>query len=93
MSAARSGPPRPAPGARSPGLLILLKDIGHPAGSPAAGLGGLLAAGRAGFVREVEAAGLAYDGVRCRLEDDGERLDPAQFLLAEPDGGSLLRLA
>jgi hypothetical protein len=38
------------------------------------------------MVREVGAAGLADDGGRGGLVDDGERLDPAQLGVAEPDG-------
>jgi len=50
-----------------------------------------VAAGRDGYVREEEAAGLADDGVRRRGEDDGERLDLPQFLIAGPDGDDLRR--
>ena len=78
-----------APGARSPGLLLLLTEADRLAGAPAAGPGGLVAAGRVGCVREEEAAGLADDGVRHCGEYDGERLDLLQFLIAGPAGDDL----
>jgi hypothetical protein len=58
-------------------VVDLLENVDHLAGAPVVGREGLAVFVRADLLREEETAGVADDGVRRRLEDDGERLDPA----------------
>jgi len=63
--------------ARSACAVDLLENADHLAGALVVGRQGLVVFLRADLAREEETAGVADDGVRRRLEDNGERLDPA----------------
>src|SRR5690349_8011894 len=72
-----TGPPPWPAGAGLAGIVDLLEDVDYLAGASAVGREGLVVFVRADLLREEEAAGVADDGVRRHVEDDGERLDPA----------------
>jgi len=69
----------------------LVENVDHLAGTSMVGPEGLVVFGCPDLLREEETASVADDSVWRRLEDDGERLDPAQFLVSEPDRDDLLQ--